>query len=65
MKYGLWSENSFISIPDDAFNAVLISLQKTLSISVPLVFENLVGSVMDGYTQKRLCNITVVLVVVQ
>ncbi len=49
MKYGLWSENCFISIPDDAFNAVLFSLQKTkLSISVPLVFEILVGCVMEG-----------------
>ncbi len=40
-------ENCFISIPDDAFKVVLLSLQKMLSISVPLVFENLVGSVME------------------
>ncbi len=48
MKYGLWSENCFIGIPDDAFNVLLFSLQKMLTINVALVFENLVGSVMDG-----------------
>ncbi len=48
-KYGLWSENCFISIPDDAFEVVLLRLQTKLSISVPLVFKNLVGSVMEGW----------------
>ncbi len=32
MKYGLWSENCFISIPDDAFKVVLLSFQKKLSV---------------------------------
>ena len=48
VKHGLWSENCFVRMPDFGCFAYLSILQNRLSIRVPLLFENLVGSVICG-----------------
>ena len=48
MKYGWWSENLCVSIPARASIVMVVTLQKKLSIRVPLVSVNLVGRVILG-----------------
>ena len=48
VKYGWWSDNGLVKMPDSGFIVDLVSLQKKLSIRVPLFLESLVGSVMWG-----------------
>ena len=48
MKYGWWSENLCVSIPARASIVMVVTLQKKLSIRVPLVSVNIVGRVILG-----------------
>ena len=48
VKYGWWSDNCLVKMPDLGFIVDLVNLQKKLSIRVPLFLESLIGSVMWG-----------------
>ena len=48
VKYGWWSDNCLVKMPDLVFIVDLNSLHNNLSIRVPLFLESLVGSVMWG-----------------
>ena len=48
VKYGWWSDNCLVKIPDLGFIVDLVNLQKKLSIRVQLFLESLVGSLMWG-----------------
>ena len=48
IKHGWWSENLLVSIPAVLSRTDLLSLQKKLSIKVPVILVNLVGKVIRG-----------------
>ena len=48
VKYGWWSDNCLVTIPDLGFIVDLVDLQKKISIRVLSFLESLVGSVMCG-----------------
>ena len=48
VKYGWWSDNCLVKMPDLGFIVDLVNLQKKLSIRVPSFLESLVGSLMWG-----------------
>ena len=48
VKYGWWSDNCLVKMPDLSLIVDLVSLQKKLTIRVPLFLESLVLSVMWG-----------------
>ncbi len=47
VNYGWWSANWLIRIPEDVLRLFSVHLQRTLSIKVPCLFDNLVGSVIS------------------
>ena len=56
MKYGWWSENLSIRIPGEDFRDFSETLQKKLSIRVPVLSVNLVGEVIS---EKKTCAVIV------
>ena len=49
MKYGWWSENLSINMPDDAQVSFSEFLPKKLSMSVALRLDILVGNIICGW----------------
>ncbi len=48
VKYGWWSENLLIRIANCVLRVFSVNLHRKLSIDVPWLFDNLVGSVIWG-----------------